>query len=159
MPEMRSWATILALFLEVALMPFLLAVGSGDAVPWTWTDASVATMEVPLANPKYSPIHISEKTYYELPPRTVYQSYPVYHPNREPAGLMEWVERQEPRIAFDPETLKTRQDWIEAGSFVFNAPVSYGPVFFSAKDLRDPWFSSDSGCLSRRMVRFRSLGG
>jgi hypothetical protein len=36
--------------------------------------------------------------------------------------------------------LKTRQDWIEAGSLVFNAPVSYAPVFFSAKDLRDPRF-------------------
>ena len=97
-------------------------------------------MEVPLANPKYSPIHISEKTYYELPTRTIYQSYPVYHPSREPAGFMQWLERQEPRIAFDPEALKTRQDWIEAGSLVFNAPVSYAPVFFSAKDLRDPGF-------------------
>ncbi len=107
------------------LAVLLAAVGSGGEVPRTWTDASVKTMEVPLANPKYSPIHISEKTYYELPTRTIYQSYPVYHPSREPAGFMQWLERQEPRIAFDPEALKTRQDWIEAGSLVFNAPVSY----------------------------------
>jgi hypothetical protein len=53
---------------------------------------------------------------------------------------MQWLERQEPQIAFDPEALKTSQDWIEAGSLVFNAPVSYAPVLFSAKDLRDPGF-------------------
>jgi hypothetical protein len=128
------------IFVRLTVLLLLAAVGSDGEVPRTWTNASVTTMEVPLANPKYSPIHISEKTYYELPTRTIYQSYPVYHPSREPAGFMQWLERQEPRIAFDPEALKTRQDWIEAGSLVFNAPVSYAPVFFSAKDLQDPRF-------------------
>ena len=94
------------------LLAVLLAADGGGEVPRTWTDASVATLEVPLANPKYSPIHISEKAYYELPTRTIYQSYPVYHPSREPAGYMQRLEQQEPQIAFRPETLKTPQDWI-----------------------------------------------
>lgn len=51
-------------------------------IPRTWEDASVATLEVPLANPKFSPIHISEAEYYRLPERTIYKSYPVYHPDR-----------------------------------------------------------------------------
>jgi hypothetical protein len=122
------------------LAVLLAAVASGVEVPRTWTDASVATMEVPLANPKYSPIHISEKTYYELPTRTIYQSYPVYHPSREPAGFMQWLERQEPQDRIRSRGLEDAPDWIEAGSLVFNAPVSYAPVFFSAKDLRDPGF-------------------
>lgn len=107
-------------------------------VPRTWTDSDVAVLEVPLANT--SPIHISEKAYYEMPTRTIYRSYPVYHPNREPAGYRDWLSKQEPEVAFDATGLKTQQDWIKAGELVFNAPVSFGPVFFSAQDVRDPAF-------------------
>ena len=84
-------------------------------IPRTWEDASVLTLEVPLANPKFSPIHISEAEYYRLPERTIYRSYPVYHPDREPAGYMEWLKDREPEIAFDPVGLKTRADFIAAG--------------------------------------------
>src|ERR1044072_255345 len=85
-------------------------------VPSTWTDSAVAALEVPLAN--ISPIHISEQAYYEMPTRTIYRSYPVYHPNREPAGYMEWLSKQEPQVAFDAGSLKTPQDWITAGEIV-----------------------------------------
>jgi hypothetical protein len=118
----------------------LAASAFGSDIPRTWTDAAVAELEVPLVNPKYSPVHISEKAYYEIPTRTIYKSYPVYHPSREPADYMEWLKQQEPGVAFDPANLKTREDWIKAGEIVFNAPVSFGPVFFSAEDVRDPGF-------------------
>ena len=68
--------------MRIGVLLLLAAVTAGDEVPRTWTDASVATMEVPLANPKYSHSHF-EKTYYELPTRSIYQSYPVYRPSRE----------------------------------------------------------------------------
>ena len=74
-----------------------------------------------------------------------YKSYPVYHPDREPAGYMEWLRKQEPAIAFDPSTLKTREDWVKAGEMVFNAPTSHNPVFFSAENLRDPSFYKKAG--------------
>jgi hypothetical protein len=109
-------------------------------VPRTWTDAAVAALEVPLAKPSISPIHLSEKAYYGIPERTIYRSYPVYHPKLEPAGYMDWLNQQEPQIAFDAKSLKSAQDWIKAGEIVFNAAISYGPVFFSAKDVRDPEF-------------------
>src|SRR6266480_5558667 len=114
-------------------------------IPRTWEDASVSTLEVPLANPKFSPIHISEAEYYRLPERTIYKSYPVYDPDREPAGYMEWLKGREPEIAFDPVGLKTRADFIAAGEIVFNAPTIYAPLFFSAADLRDRSFYKKAG--------------
>ena len=114
-------------------------------IPKTWTDAAIAALELPLANPRYSPIHVSEKAYYQIPTRTIYRSYPVYHPLREPAGYQEWLQQQEPDVAFEASKLKNRQDWVKAGELVFNAPVSYGSVFFSAADLRDPALFEKTG--------------
>jgi hypothetical protein len=113
-------------------------------IPKTWTDASVAALEVPLANTK-STVHLPEADYYQIPARTLYGTYPVYHPGREPAGYREWLAQQEPQVAFDVSKLKTREDWVNAGELVFNAPVSFGPVFFSAQDVRDPEFYKKTG--------------
>ncbi|MEX2264028.1 MAG: hypothetical protein WD696_18895 [Bryobacteraceae bacterium] len=128
-----------------ALALLLAASAFQPQIPKTWTDAAVAALEVPLANPAYSPVHVSEEVYYRIPPRTVYRSYPVYHPSREPAGYMEWLKSREPEIAFDPSKLKTREDWIKAGELVFNAPTSYGPVFFGAANVRDASFYEKTG--------------
>src|SRR5258708_9621068 len=115
------------------------------AIPKTWSDPDVAALEVPLANPKYSPVHISEDAYYRIPARVFYKSYPVYHPDREPAGYMEWLKDREPEIAFNPVGLKMRADFIAAGEIVFNAPTIYTPLFFSAADLRDRSFYNNAG--------------
>jgi hypothetical protein len=114
-------------------------------IPKTWKTSDVEALEVPMANPKYSPIHISEVAYYRIPMRIIYKTYPVYHPSREPAGYMDWLKQQEPEIAFDLSRLRTREDWVKAGEVVFNAPTSYGPVFFSATNLRDPSFFEKTG--------------
>ena len=66
---------------------------SVPAVPEVWNDEAVATLRLPLANPAYSPIPISRDAYYRMPVRTIYKSYPVYHPGREPAGYQDWAEK------------------------------------------------------------------
>jgi hypothetical protein len=114
-------------------------------IPKTWKTSDVETLEVPLANPKYSPIHISEVAYYRIPVRIIYKTYPVYHPSREPAGYMDWLKQQKPEIAFDLSRLHTREDWVKGGEVVFNAPTSYAPVFFSAANLLDPSFFEKNG--------------
>jgi mono/diheme cytochrome c family protein len=114
-------------------------------VPKAWDDAAVAELEVPLANPEHSPIHVSAELYYRIPVRVIYRSYPAYYPRREPAGYQEWLNRQEPEVAFDPSRLHTREDWVKAGETVFNAPTSFNPVFFSAADLRSPAFYKETG--------------
>lgn len=130
----------------MVLFSFLLlaAQTASPDIPRTWTDKAVATLEVPLAAGTL-PVHISEKEYYRIPTRTIYRSYPVYHPSREPAGYMDWLRGQEPENAFEPAKLKTPADWIAAGERVFNAPVSFGPVFFSAANVRDPAFFKEMG--------------
>src|SRR6266404_1822401 len=81
----------------------------------------------------------------KCPVRIIYKTYPVYHPSREPAGYMDWLKQQKPEIAFELSRLRTREDWVKAGEVVFNAPKSYGPVFFSAANLRDPSFLEKTG--------------
>jgi hypothetical protein len=61
---------------------------------------------------------------------TIYVSYPVYHPDREPAGYVDWLRRQKPELAWDRSKLNTKDDWIRAGQVVFDAPISYGGIAF-----------------------------
>lgn len=106
-------------------------------IPRTWKRSEIASLELPLANAAYSPVHASEDQYYRIPERVIYKGYPVYRPGREPAGYRDWLAKQEPEVAFDPSKWKTREDWVKAGEIVFNAATSYNPVFFSAADFKD----------------------
>jgi len=114
-------------------------------IPKVWTDDAVRQLEVPLARAEFSPQHISSADYYRIPERQIYRTYPVYHPDREPDGYQSWLEQREPEVAFDATTLKTEQDWIAAGELIFNAPTSFGPVFFGADQLRDASFIKETG--------------
>jgi hypothetical protein len=110
------------------------------AIPKTWDDAAVATLEIPLADPKASPIHVSADYYYRIPERPIYQSYPVYAPGQEPAGYQEWLKQQEPKIAFDATNLKTREEWLKAGEMVFEAPI-FDNAVVTADNVKDPqWY-------------------
>ncbi len=88
-------------------------------VPRVWDDAAIKTIELPLATAEYTPRHVSSEYYYKIPPRDIYKSYHVYHPDREPSGYWEWLHEQEPEIVFDPSKLTTKEDWIRAGELVF----------------------------------------
>lgn len=118
---------------------------SAQSIPRTWNSGSVSSFELPLANPAFSPVQISEEAYYRIPERVLYKTYPVYHPSREPAGYFDMLESQEPQVVFNPSEYHTPEQWIAAGKLVFEAPTSFEPVFFSASDLRDPAFYSETG--------------
>ena len=96
-------------------------------VPKTWHRAALEAMQVPLADPRYTPVHVGAEYYYKIPVLPIYKSYPVYLPGREPGGYEEWLKHQEPQIAFDPAKLKTGADWIRAGELVFDAPFRFSP--------------------------------
>jgi hypothetical protein len=113
--------------------------------PRTWTQSAVDSFELPLASPEHSPVHIAEEAYYRIPERVIYRTYPVYAPEREPTGYMDWLKSRQPEIAFDSSQPKSREQWIEAGELVFNAPTSFNPVFFTAENLRDPAFYKIAG--------------
>jgi hypothetical protein len=61
-----------------------------------------------------------------MPVRPIYQSYPVYHPDHEPPGYVDWLAQREPRMVWDASKLHTREDWIRAGELVFETPIMYG---------------------------------
>src|SRR5262245_29092375 len=122
------------------------------AIPRTWDDQAVASLELPLAVRSASPVQIPSKYYYGIPIRPIYKSYAVYHPSKEPAGYIAWLKRQEPQVAFEPAKLNTPEDWVTAGEVVFDAPVGYGHIAAFGRDLylREPsWYRETGAPLAR----------
>ena len=118
-------------------------------VPRVWDDDALKSFELPLANPESSATHVSSDYYYRMTERTIYKSYPIYAPGKEPAGYVEWLEQQEPEVAFDPQNIRTPEDWLNAGEFVFDAPIGYGATFKLAQ-VRDPeWYEKTGTPVAR----------
>jgi hypothetical protein len=90
-----------------------------------------------------SPVHVSSDYYYRIPARTIFKSYPVYRPGDEPPGYFDWLKRQEPQVAFDAGTFKTKNDWVKAGEIVFGAPIDFDTnMFITMADVKNPaWYS------------------
>ena len=111
---------------------------SATIIAKAWDDDAVASLEIPLAEAKASPVHVSSEYYYRIPVRPIYKSYPVYAPGKEPPGYIERLKRVEPMIAFDPAKLKTEADWIKGGEVVFEAPTLFDGV--GVTEVRNPKF-------------------
>jgi hypothetical protein len=91
-------------------------------IPKAWNDSEVSTYELPLSYGKPAS-YMSAEEYYSIPARTIYRTYPIYRPDREPPDYLKWLKEREPEIAFDAVKLKTRQDWIVAGALVFETRI------------------------------------
>src|ERR1051326_2162659 len=112
--------------------------GFRPSIPQAWDEGTVVNLQLPLADPKQSPVEIPWEYYYRIPRRLIYKSYPVYAPGHEPPGYFEWLKRQEPQggwgVDYDGQShtpqLQTEADWIRAGELVFDAPIAYDS---------DPW--------------------
>jgi hypothetical protein len=101
--------------------------GFRPAIPKTWDDEQIATLEVPSPEPGYTPVHVKSDYYYRIPVRPVYRTYPRYRPGKEPPGYLEWLRNREPEVLFDASKFKTEQDWVRAGELVFHYPVDLSP--------------------------------
>jgi hypothetical protein len=88
-------------------------------VPKAWADADLAEWATPLPVLGARPGLLSEAEFYKIPIRPQYRAYPVYHPDREPKGYWEWVQKQPPKPLLEPEKLHSQNDWLEAGRTVF----------------------------------------
>src|SRR6202035_3507976 len=99
------------------------------AIPKTWDDEAITTLEIPLADPVGSPKQVSADYYYRIPIPPIYKTYPVYAPGREPAGYLERLRQVEPEIIFNP----TGEDVFDAPTFFENPAQSLaGPQSFPA---------------------------
>ena len=113
-------------------------------VPKVWDDEAMASLDLPLAGGKVKLTHGLAADYYRVPARTIYKSYPVYAPGKEPPGYFEWLKQQEPEVAFDASKLKTTADWVKAGEVVFDAPITRGALS-SVEQVRDPeWYQKNA---------------
>ncbi len=120
-------------------------------IPKTWDEQALRTLELPLANPEYSPVHVPASYYYQIPERPIYKSYTVYAPGREPEGYWQRLKSAVPEVIWGKDDqgiehrppLQTEVDWIRAGELVFDAAISYsaGPGFLiSLANMRDPQY-------------------
>ena len=143
----RATATLL----WVTLVGAALAAPPLEDVPRAWDDQGLATLVLPLADPAASPEHVPAEYYYRIPVRPIYRSYPVYRPDKEPAGYFADLQRREPEVLWDDKntrpTLETETDWIAAGEVVFDAAIIFsansllGPSAASELYIRDPkWY-------------------
>ncbi len=106
-------------------------------IPKTWDDEAMRSLEIPLAQADVSPKYVAANYYYHLPVRAIYKSYPVYHPDKEPADYLNQLKQQEPQVLFDAAKLKTKQDWVKAGEIVFDAAIEFvssGQLFLGVRD-------------------------
>jgi hypothetical protein len=87
-------------------------------IPRAWDDAALAGWATPLAGINVRPTNISALEYYALPVDNR-RTYPVYYPGQEPEGYWEMLQHARPQALIEPDKLKTRVDWVEAGRIIF----------------------------------------
>jgi hypothetical protein len=117
-----------AIFFLAATASIAAAQEFHPTIPKAWDDSETTSFELPLAQPDRSPRYLSAKEYYSIPVRPAYRTYPYYAPNKEPAGYWESLHQKEPEVVFDPAKLRTKEDWIRGGEFVFDAPLVFIPA-------------------------------
>jgi hypothetical protein len=114
------------------------------AIPKTWDEQALASLELPLASTGAPPEHVPSDYYYRMAVRPIYKSYPIYAPGKEPTGYFEKLKELEPEIVFDHARLETEEDWLKAGELVFDAPITYDNQtigFVTPAEVRNPdWY-------------------
>ncbi len=112
---------------------------SAEDVPSPWSEASIAGYRLPLAGLGRAPKMVSGAAYYALPEVNL-KTYPVYTPEKEPKGYIEWLQSRDPEPMVDVSKLHTRADWIAAGREVFYSRElpRYSGSEDNLKLIRDP---------------------
>jgi mono/diheme cytochrome c family protein len=124
------------------------------AVPKTWDQKAVDSLQLPLADPRATPTHVRADYYYKIPARPFVKTFPVYHPDHEPKvdgkNYLDWLKSQKPEpILTDFSALKTEADLKTKGPAlgkeVFEAVLGddrHPPYSFATvADVRNPeWY-------------------
>jgi len=117
------------------LFPPLLA--AQTTIPKAWDEDALRSMTLPLAGLKAPVKYAPADWYYRIPERTIYRSYPVYVPPKEPERYMNFVAAQAPEtVAFDASKLSNEADWALAGESVFSSAGAAG--FLTPDDMHNP---------------------
>lgn len=87
--------------------------------PRIWTEESLRDWANPIAGINLRPKHLSEGDFYSAPVVDL-RTYPVYHPDYEPAGYLASLKKRAGEPLLPIGKARSRQGWIEAGSRVFD---------------------------------------
>jgi len=86
--------------------------------PRIWDDAALADWATPVAGLNVPPSFYSSAEYYSVPADNL-RTYPVYHPDNEPPGYWEELQKKKPEPLGDISEIKSKEDWIAAGQRAF----------------------------------------
>jgi len=89
-----------------------------QSIPRVWDQRALEDWATPLAGLNERPTHMSAAEYYAIPEENL-RTYPVYLPDREPAGYWETILSAGPQALIELDRLTTEADWIAAGKKVF----------------------------------------
>jgi len=95
-----------------------LAANTQTQVPRIWDDGRLEEWATPVAALNIRPGHYTSADYYKVPADN-FRTYPVYSPDKEPAGYWEWLRKQKPAPLVDAAAMHSTQDWIAAGERAF----------------------------------------
>jgi hypothetical protein len=123
MPRQRTtWLAAVALVL-VSLAWSRAESRPGDTertkAPKIWDEKQLATWAIPLAGINTAGRHYTEAEYYAAPVLE-FRTYPVYHPDREPKGYLDSLEKRAAEPLIELGKARTRAEWIAAGRRVFD---------------------------------------
>ena len=105
--------------MRLATVVFVLSTaGIATEVPKTWDERALADWATPVAGLNVRPGHFSEREYYAAPVDNL-RSYPVYDPEREPAGYWEALQKKLPEPLVEIGRPRTAADWVRDGWRVF----------------------------------------
>lgn len=114
---MKAARALLQLLVLAALTAALPA-QAPTVVPRIWDDAALADWATPVATLNIRPAHYSSAEYYSVPGDNL-RTYPVYHPNSEPPGYWEELQKKKPEPLVDASKIRSAADWAAAGETAF----------------------------------------
>jgi len=86
--------------------------------PKIWNEEKLRDWFNPVAGINARPNHYSEAEFYAAPVDDL-RTWPVYHPDYEPAGYLESLRKRGPQTMLKAGEARTRDGWIEAGRRVW----------------------------------------
>jgi len=104
--------------LGLAAFSSMLVAQAPTEVPRIWDDAALADWATPVAGLNVRPSHYSSAEYYSVPGENL-RTYPIYHPDAEPPGYWEELNKKKPEPLVDVSKIRSTEDWIAAGERAF----------------------------------------
>ncbi len=103
----------------VGVASALAADGDKNKAPKIWDENALKDWATPITGVNARPNHYTEAEYYAAPVDDL-RTYPVYHPDFEPAGYLDSIRNRGAKVMIEQGKARTKAEWITAGSLVWD---------------------------------------